>query len=181
MISILGERGVVPPSAWTFYGQLTSYLSCSYSCTGSFVCFIDISILFSAARKYLLLPSFVDYFLSSGSCFQYREFMVLCRPRHRHSTDISPHSFRVCILAPSLCFAFPMDLFLFAQPVSTCFCLRLLMSPRRRLVHDFNVGRAWRCTALGNRNSTDISPHSFRVRILAPSLLFALSMVPLSG
>ena len=33
--------------------------------------------------------------------------------------------------------------------VSTCYSLCWLMSPRRRLVHDFNIGRAWRCTALG--------------------------------
>ena len=42
-----------------------------------------------------------------------------------------------------------MDLFLGPQCVSTCFSLRWLMSPRRLLVHDFNIGRAWRCTALG--------------------------------
>ena len=33
--------------------------------------------------------------------------------------------------------------------VSTCYSLCWLMSPCRLLVHDFNIGRAWRCTALG--------------------------------
>ena len=72
----------------------------------------------------------------------------MCRPRHRHSTDNSPHSFRVRILAPSLCFVLPMDLFLGSQHVSTCFCLRSLMF-RHLLVHDYKIGRAWRCAALG--------------------------------
>ena len=75
--------------------------------------------------------------------------MALYRPRHGHSTDNSPHSLCVRILAPSFWFALWMDLFLGPQYVSTCFSLRWLMSPRRRLVHDFNTGRAWRCTALG--------------------------------
>ena len=75
--------------------------------------------------------------------------MALYRPRHGHSTDISPHSFRVRILALSLHVALWMELFLGSQPVSTCFSLCWLMSPRRLLVHDFKIGRAWRCTALG--------------------------------
>ena len=81
MISILGERGVVPPSAPTFYGYLTSFLSCSYSCNVSL-------------------------------------------------------------------FGLSISQFSGPQPVSTCYSFRWLKS-RRLLVHDFNIGRAWRCTALG--------------------------------
>jgi len=102
----------------------------------------------------------------AGSLLQYWESVALCRPRHRYSTDNSPHSFRVRILAPSLWFALSMDLSLGPQGVSTCFSLRLLMS-RRLLVHDFNIGRAWRCDASCRYNS----PHSFRVRILVPTLI----------
>ena len=103
--------------------------------------------------------------------------MALYRLRHRHSTDNSPHSFRIRILAPSLWFALSMDLILGPQEVSTCFSLRWMMY-RRLLVHDFNIGRGWHCASLGNRKSMDTcnSPHSFRVRILAPSLWFALSI-----
>ena len=75
--------------------------------------------------------------------------MASYRPRHRHSPDNSPHSFCIRILAPALWFALSMDLFLCAQIVSTCFCLRWLMAPRHLLVHDSNIGRAWRCAALG--------------------------------
>ena len=87
---------------------------------------------------------------------------MLSRPRHRHSTDNSPHSFRVCILAPSLCFVLPMDLFLGPQRVSTCSSLRWMMS-RRLLVHDFNIGRAWRCAALGTdiQQMTHLIPFAF--------------------
>ena len=67
-----------------------------------------------------------------------------------------------------------MDLFLGSQDVSTCFCLRLLMS-RRLLVHDFNIGKAWRARPR-HGHSTNNSPHSFCVRILAPYLCFALSV-----
>ena len=74
--------------------------------------------------------------------------MALCRPRHGHSTDNSPHSFLGRILAPTLWFALSMDLFLGPQCVSTCFCLRLLKS-LCLLVHDYNIVRAWRCAALG--------------------------------
>ena len=72
----------------------------------------------------------------------------MCRPRHGHSTNNSPHSFRVRIVAPSLWFALLMDLFLGPQCVSTCISLLWLMS-RRLLFFDFKIGRAWRRTALG--------------------------------
>ena len=74
--------------------------------------------------------------------------MALCRPRHGHSTDNSPHSLRVRILAPSLYFALLMDLFLGSQAVSTCYSLHWLMF-RCFLVHDFKIGRALRCATLG--------------------------------
>ena len=88
--------------------------------------------------------------------------MALCRPLHRHSTYNSPPSFRVRTLAPSLCFALSMDLYLGAQIVSTCYSLSLMSVALCRLRH---------------RHSTDNSPHSFRVSILALFLWFALSMV----
>ena len=99
-----------------------------YSCIFSLFCNIDGSHPWSAACKDLLLPPLVDVSSSSGSCFQYRESVALCRPRHGHSPDNSPHSFLGRILAPTLWFALSMDLFLGSQDVSTCFSLRLLMS-----------------------------------------------------
>ena len=51
-----------------------------------------------------------------------------------------------------------MDLFLGPQCVSTCFSLRWLVS-RRLVVHDYNIGRAWRCAALG----TDILRITHRI------------------
>ena len=88
------------------------------------VCFIDGSIPWFAGSKYLLPPSLVDVSSSSGSWVEDWESVTLYRNWHRHTTDTcySPHSFRIRILAPSLWFALPMD-------------------------HDFNIGRAWCCTA----------------------------------
>ena len=80
--------------------------------------------------------------------------MALYRPRHRHFTGNSNHSFRVRILTPSLCFPLPISLFSGPQQladnggtVSACYSLRWLMS-RCLLLHDFNIGRVWRYTAL---------------------------------
>ena len=50
MITRLGERGVTPPSAPTFYGYLTSFLPCSYSCTDSYLIYNGRSKLLSLAR-----------------------------------------------------------------------------------------------------------------------------------
>ena len=66
-ILILGERGVVPPIAWTFYRYLTSFLSYRRILAPGLSFAIDGSIPWSAVRKYLLLPSLVGVSLSSSS------------------------------------------------------------------------------------------------------------------
>ena len=47
--------------------------------------------------------------------------------------------------------------------VSTCYSLCLFMSRRRLLVYDFNIGSAWRCTALGTdiMQITHLIPFAF--------------------